>query len=235
MQFVDFAPVKLVFGPGRLEGPSHRAPARHQGPASHLERPLDGAHRRARARHRHTRGTWRCRGSHGRRRAQPDVSTVMKVAARMKDRDATSSSRWAAAPSWTARRSRASWRRIPASSGTTSRAVPADAGPSSMIRFRSSRSRRPRAPAAKSTPAASSPIETREKVGIGHPGCFPKLAIVDPELMVSVPPALTAYQGFDALFHAVEGYVGKRPNFMSDMYALEAVRHLAAVASQGRR
>ena len=45
--------------------------------------------------------------------------------------------------------------------------------------------------------------------------------------MVSVPPALTAYQGFDALFHAVEGYVGKRPNFMSDMYALEAVRHLA--------
>ena len=70
--------------------------------------------------------------------------------------------------------------------------------------------------------------ETREKVGIGHPGCFPKLAIVDPELMVSVPPALTAYQGFDALFHAVEGYVGKRPNFMSDMYALEAVRHLAA-------
>ena len=74
--------------------------------------------------------------------------------------------------------------------------------------------------------------ETREKVGIGHPGCFPKLAIVDPELMVSVPPALTAYQGFDALFHAVEGYVGKRPNFMSDMYALEAVRHLAAWLSK---
>ncbi len=69
--------------------------------------------------------------------------------------------------------------------------------------------------------------ETKEKVGIGHPGSFPKLAIVDPELMLSVPPALTAYQGFDALFHAVEGYVGKRPNFMSDMYALEAVRHLA--------
>lgn len=69
--------------------------------------------------------------------------------------------------------------------------------------------------------------ETKEKVGIGHPGCFPKLAIVDPELMLSVPAKLTAYQGFDALFHAVEGYVGKRPNFMSDMYALEAVRHLA--------
>ncbi len=70
--------------------------------------------------------------------------------------------------------------------------------------------------------------DTREKVGLGgHVNCFPKLAIVDPELMLSVPPHLTAYQGFDALFHAVEGYLNKRPNFMSDMYALEAVRHLA--------
>ena len=70
--------------------------------------------------------------------------------------------------------------------------------------------------------------ETREKVGVGgHINCFPKLAIVDPELMLSVPPALTAYQGFDALFHAVEGYVTKRANYMSDMYALESVRHIA--------
>ena len=70
--------------------------------------------------------------------------------------------------------------------------------------------------------------ETQEKCGLGgHIGCIPTLAIVDPELMLSVPPTLTAYQGFDALFHAVEGYLTKRPNFMSDMYALEAVRHLA--------
>lgn len=68
---------------------------------------------------------------------------------------------------------------------------------------------------------------TQEKVGIGHPGCLPKLAIVDPELMRSVPPHLTAYQGFDALFHAIEGYVTKRPTWLSDMYALESVRHLA--------
>lgn len=69
--------------------------------------------------------------------------------------------------------------------------------------------------------------ETLEKVGVGHPGCMPKLAIVDPELMLSVPPQLTAFQGFDALFHAVEGYVTKRPNWMSDMYAMESVRHIA--------
>lgn len=70
--------------------------------------------------------------------------------------------------------------------------------------------------------------ETREKVGVGHPGCIPRLSIVDPELMLSVPPHLTALQGFDALFHAVEGYVTKRPNLMSDMYALESVRHIKA-------
>ena len=71
--------------------------------------------------------------------------------------------------------------------------------------------------------------DTHEKCSVGgHMGCYPVLAIVDPELMLSVPAHLTAYQGFDALFHAVEGYVTKRPNFMSDMYALEAVRHIAA-------
>ncbi len=69
---------------------------------------------------------------------------------------------------------------------------------------------------------------TREKMGIGgHINLFPKIAVVDPELMLTVPAHLTAYQGFDALFHAVEGYVTKRPTLLSDMYALEAVRHIA--------
>lgn len=70
--------------------------------------------------------------------------------------------------------------------------------------------------------------QTQEKTAIGHPGCYPRLAIVDPELMLSVPPRLTALQGFDAFFHAVEGYVTKRPNLMGDMYALESVRHVSA-------
>ena len=68
---------------------------------------------------------------------------------------------------------------------------------------------------------------TQEKCGIGHPTLLPKIAIVDPELMLSVPPMLTAYQGFDALFHAIEGYVTKRPNYLSEMYALASVRHCA--------
>ncbi|MDD2394951.1 MAG: iron-containing alcohol dehydrogenase, partial [Sphaerochaeta sp.] len=41
--------------------------------------------------------------------------------------------------------------------------------------------------------------ETNEKIGYGNDDTFPVLSIVDPTLMVSVPPHLTAYQGFDAL------------------------------------
>lgn len=70
--------------------------------------------------------------------------------------------------------------------------------------------------------------ETNEKIGYGQMDMFPTVAIVDPELMVSIPPLLTAFQGFDALFHAVEGYINtKLASPISDMYALEAIRLLA--------
>ena len=45
-----------------------------------------------------------------------------------------------------------------------------------------------------------------EKIGGGSDKTFPAISIVDPDFMMSVPPHLTAYQGFDALFHACEGY-----------------------------
>ena len=54
----------------------------------------------------------------------------------------------------------------------------------------------------------------------------PALAIVDPELMLSVPPKFTAYQGFDALFHNTEGYISKFGNEMGAMVELEAIRLL---------
>lgn len=66
-----------------------------------------------------------------------------------------------------------------------------------------------------------------EKIGIGNDDMFPVLAVVDPELMTSVPPKLTAYQGFDALFHSVEGYVSKGFNLMSDTYALTAIENIS--------
>ena len=63
--------------------------------------------------------------------------------------------------------------------------------------------------------------KTHEKTGFVHPDRFPALSIVDPELMLTVPPLFTAFQGFDALFHSVEGYVSNGTNLMSAMYALE--------------
>ena len=65
--------------------------------------------------------------------------------------------------------------------------------------------------------------DTQEKIGFGYDATFPVLSIVDPELMLTVPPKLTAYQGFDALFHSTEGYFGTTANAVSDLYALKAI------------
>ena len=71
--------------------------------------------------------------------------------------------------------------------------------------------------------------ETNEKIGFGGPdSLFPRIAIVDPELMTTVPPKFTAYQGFDALFHSVECYIAAPANLMSDMYALTAIENIGA-------
>lgn len=70
--------------------------------------------------------------------------------------------------------------------------------------------------------------ETNEKTGYVHKGMFPYLSIVDPELTLSVPPLFTALQGFDALFHNVEGYLSNVANPISDMYALQGVACISA-------
>ncbi|SDE95082.1 iron-containing alcohol dehydrogenase [Eubacterium pyruvativorans] len=71
--------------------------------------------------------------------------------------------------------------------------------------------------------------KTREKVGIGRVRhMFPVYAIVDPELMVTVPPKFTAYQGFDALFHNMEGYISNAANFMGDMIQESAIEKIGA-------
>lgn len=69
--------------------------------------------------------------------------------------------------------------------------------------------------------------ETNEKTGVFGPGAYPVLAIVDPELMVSVPAKFKAYQGFDALFHSTEGYISAARNEFSKMVAAEAIRNVA--------
>lgn len=67
---------------------------------------------------------------------------------------------------------------------------------------------------------------THEKMGVGGECLFPAIAVVDPDLMKTVPARLTAYQGFDALFHSLEGYINRKANLMSDMYALTAVENV---------
>lgn len=69
--------------------------------------------------------------------------------------------------------------------------------------------------------------DTNEKAFIMDAALFPALAIVDPELMLSVPPKFTAFQGFDALFHSVEGFIAASANLASDMNAREAIRNIA--------
>ena len=69
--------------------------------------------------------------------------------------------------------------------------------------------------------------DTNEKAFIMHSSLFPVLAIVDPELTLTVPPRYTAFQGFDALFHSVEGFIAATANLASDMNAREAIRNIA--------
>ena len=69
--------------------------------------------------------------------------------------------------------------------------------------------------------------DTREKIGWGCDVTFPALSIVDPELMLTLPPKQTAYTGMDALFHAVEAYLATCHQPASDLFALEAVSLIA--------
>lgn len=79
--------------------------------------------------------------------------------------------------------------------------------------------------------------DTDEKIGFGIAETFPTLSIIDPELMVTVPEKLTAFQGFDALFHATEGYIANVANPVSDLFALKSIellfKHLPAAVKDG--
>lgn len=79
--------------------------------------------------------------------------------------------------------------------------------------------------------------ETKEKFGYGIEWTFPTLSVVDPELMLSVPKNYTIYQGFDALFHSLEGYLANISTPISDMYALKAIeligKYLPLAVSDG--
>jgi len=65
----------------------------------------------------------------------------------------------------------------------------------------------------------------------------PTLALLDPEITLSMPPKLTAMTGMDALTHAIESYTSLQANPMSDALAMKAIKiikdHLLAVVRNG--
>ncbi len=69
----------------------------------------------------------------------------------------------------------------------------------------------------------SSPAH-RVKASLRSPYMLPAIAIVDPELTLDLPPAVTASTGLDALTQLVEAYVSCRANALTDAYCLEGMR-----------
>jgi len=67
-------------------------------------------------------------------------------------------------------------------------------------------------------------VDRNTKQGIVSDALFPRLAIVDPELHLDLPPALTATTGMDALTHAVEAFLGLRRNPFVEAWAVEAIK-----------
>jgi len=65
--------------------------------------------------------------------------------------------------------------------------------------------------------------ERRFKMSIKGKSLFPKWALVDPDLLLTLPPSLIASTGLDALTHAIEAAIVKPANPFSDMYAREAI------------
>ncbi len=70
--------------------------------------------------------------------------------------------------------------------------------------------------------------EHRVKASLRSPYMLPRLAVIDPELALSLQPGVTASTGLDALTQLIEPYVSLRANPMTDMICLEGLRHAAA-------
>jgi alcohol dehydrogenase class IV len=67
---------------------------------------------------------------------------------------------------------------------------------------------------------------TQLKQGVISPYLVPDVACVDPVLTRSVPPAITAATGLDALTHCIEAYANRNAHPVVDVYALEGIRRI---------
>ena len=71
-------------------------------------------------------------------------------------------------------------------------------------------------------------VEKKRKFVCVDPHDIPVVAIVDPDMMASMPASLTAATGMDALTHAIEGYITRGAWALSDMFHIEAIRIIAS-------
>jgi alcohol dehydrogenase class IV len=86
--------------------------------------------------------------------------------------------------------------------------------------------------------AVTTDRQTNEKIGISSDYMMPKLAIVDPEIHLEMPPSVTAATGMDALTHAIEGYVSLNAEPISDALCLHSIKmigkHLRKAVADGK-
>ncbi|WP_448521193.1 iron-containing alcohol dehydrogenase [Pseudothermotoga sp.] len=69
---------------------------------------------------------------------------------------------------------------------------------------------------------------TKEKVGIGYEVIFPKISIVDPSLMISLPKDQTAYTSMDAFYHSLEAFLNIDANPYSDLLAIDSMKRIVS-------
>lgn len=69
--------------------------------------------------------------------------------------------------------------------------------------------------------------DEKDKSAIWHPAIFPKAALVDPELMLTLPRGVTAMTGFDAFAHNFEAFISNGTNPFVEALALDALRLIA--------
>ena len=70
-------------------------------------------------------------------------------------------------------------------------------------------------------------VERSRKFVCVDPHDMPIVAVVDPDMMASMPKGLTASTGMDALTHAIEGYITKAAWEMTDMFHIKAIEIIA--------
>ena len=81
-------------------------------------------------------------------------------------------------------------------------------------------------------------MEEKKKYSLSHPKLYPEIALLDPELTLTLPEKETIYSGLDALSHAMEAIWNKNHNPISDIFALKAIeliqKHLPSLRKDPR-